>query len=131
MILKDIEKKTIIKILNDIQSQMKVNDILKKYKISLQTLYKKLNKIVGPNGPKTVEEAIKHLQDKNKFIREILKDIQNQMKVEKILKKYKISSKTLYKKIKEIFGPNGPKTVSEARVYLQNKNINKILKDIF
>jgi len=133
MILKDFEKKTMIKILNDIKNQMKVNDILKKYKITLQTLYKKLNEIYDPNGPENIEEVIKLFQDKNtnkRFIKEILNDIQSQMKVNKILKKYRISSKTLYKRIKETFGQNGLKTVSEVREYLQNKDIIEILNDI-
>ena len=47
-----------------------------------------------------------------------------------LVQKYNMSDKTINKRVKVIFGSNGPKNLTGARKYLKDKDINEILKDI-
>ncbi len=73
-------------------------------------------------GKKTKKE----ISDKRQF----LNDIKNNMPKKEMLEKYDIGKTAFTKRIKEMFGPNGPKNYTELKDYLQGKDINDVLKDI-
>ena len=67
----------------------------------------------------------KEISDKQQF----LEDIQNMQKKD-INEKYNMDGKTVNRRIKEMLGENGVNNYTEAKDYLQDKDINDVLKDI-
>jgi len=65
---------------------------------------------------------------KNK--REFLSDIKNKMPLKDLAQKYAISDTTVNKRINEYLGPYGLRNSTGAKEYLQDKNIDDVVKDI-
>ncbi|KKL57966.1 hypothetical protein LCGC14_2230130, partial [marine sediment metagenome] len=139
--------------LEDIQRMMS-KDIAKKYDMSRSTVNKRIREMLGDHGVKNSTEAKKYLNGKNldevvKDInerldkpfqnyegkpissnkREFFEDIKNMQKNE-IDFKYKMDSKSVDRKIREILGDYGVKNYTEAKEYLTGKNLDEVLKDI-
>ncbi|MHA2399010.1 MAG: hypothetical protein ACXADU_08990 [Promethearchaeota archaeon] len=70
-------------------------------------------------------EGKREIQDK----REFLKDIQD-MKKKDLNEKYDMDGKSINKRIKEILGHQGVNIFSEAKKYLEDKNLDEVLKEI-
>ncbi|MFX1258991.1 MAG: hypothetical protein ACFFAN_14125, partial [Promethearchaeota archaeon] len=70
-------------------------------------------------------EGKREIRDKRQF----LKDIQ-EMKKKDINTKYDMDGKSINKRIEGMLGKYGVKNYSEAREYLQDKNIDDVLKEI-
>ncbi len=68
----------------------------------------------------------KEISDKRQF----LNDIKNNMYKKDMLEKYNMGKHAFNKRIQEMFGLNGPKNYTELKDYLQDKNINDVLKEI-
>jgi hypothetical protein len=62
--------------------------------------------------------------------KEFLEDIKNNISRKEMLAKYNIGKNSFNKRIQEMFGPNGPKNYTEMKNYLQDKDINDVLKEI-
>lgn len=70
--------------------------------------------------------AYKEIKDKNEFLR----DVKNSMWLKDMTQKYDMSGPTIRERIRELFGKEGPHTLRELKRYLQNKNIDDVLKKI-
>jgi hypothetical protein len=118
------------------------------------TVYKRIREMLGEHGVKNYIEAKNYLEGKNldkvaKDIserlsdksqqyerkteisnkRKFLEDIQNLQK-NKIDIKYGMDAKTVNRRIGEILGDHGVKNYTEAKEYLQDKNLGDVVKDI-
>ncbi len=62
--------------------------------------------------------------------REFLRDIKDGMSKREMLSKYDIGKTAYGKRINEMFGLEGPKNYTELKEYLQDKNIEDVLKEI-
>ncbi|MFW9970806.1 MAG: hypothetical protein ACFFDF_11470 [Candidatus Odinarchaeota archaeon] len=139
--------------LEDIQN-MKRKDIEEKYNMNRSTVYKRIREMLDEHGVKNYIEAKNYLEGKNldkvaKDIserlsdksqqyegkteisnkRKFLEDIQNLQKNE-IDIKYGMDAKTVNRRIGEILGDHGVKNYTEAKEYLQDKNLGDVVKDI-
>ena len=65
-----------------------------------------------------------------KDMREFLKDVNEGVKFKDLARKNDLGTTTLNNKIKEKFGQNGPKNYTELKDYLQDKNVEDVVKDI-
>ena len=142
-----------MKFLNDIKGMVK-KDINSKYDMDGKSINKRIAEILGHHGVNNFSQAKKYLEDKNlkdvlkdinkwqkdhhqkteikKEIsnkREFLKDIQN-MQGKEIAQKYDMNRSTINKRIQEMLGEHGVHNYTDAKKYLENKNLNKVLKDI-
>ncbi|MHA2180991.1 MAG: GIY-YIG nuclease family protein, partial [Promethearchaeota archaeon] len=70
-------------------------------------------------------EGRREIPDKGEF----LKDIQD-MKKKNINSKYDMDGKSINKRIEGMLGHHGVKNFSQAKKYLENKNLDKVLNDI-
>ncbi len=66
---------------------------------------------------------------KKKEVKKFLNDIKNWKTIKELLSEYKISYNTLNRRIKKILGKFGVYRYTDAREFLQDKDINKILED--
>jgi len=139
--------------LEDIQ-KMQSKEIAKKYDMNRSTLNKRIHEMLGEHGVKNYKEAGNYLEGKNldKVVkdinerldkpfqnyegkpissnkREFLEDIKNMLKNE-INYKYRMGAKSITRKIKEMLGEYGVKNYTEAKKYLNGKNLDEVLKDI-
>jgi len=141
--------------LKDIQ-EMKKKDINEKYGMDGKTTNRKIHKMLGHQGVRNFSQAREYLKDKNlndvmKDIKknelqketrsntgvrkkienkkEFLRDIQT-MKKKDINEKYNMDGRTTTKRIGEMLGHRGVYTYSQAREYLKNRDLNKVVKDI-
>jgi len=62
--------------------------------------------------------------------REFLNDIKENMQMKDMLQKYDMGKTSFGKRIQEMFEPDGPKNYTELKDYMQDKNINDVLKDV-
>ena len=67
----------------------------------------------------------REIPDKGKF----LKDIQ-EMKKKDLNTKYEMDGKCINRRIEEMLGHHGIKNFSQAKKYLEDKNLNEVLKDV-
>ena len=139
--------------LEDIQN-MQRKDIDTKYNMNRTTVNKRIREMLGEHGVKNYTEAKKYLEGKNldKVVkdinerlsdqshkyegkteisnkREFLEDIQNLQKNE-IDMKYGMDAKTVNNKIEEMLGEHGVRNYTGAKEYLQDKNLDDVVKDI-
>ncbi len=142
-----------MKFLNDIKGMVK-KDINAKYDMDGKSINKRIAEMLGHHGVNNFSQAKKYLEDKNlkdvlkdvnkwqkdhhqkteikKEIsnkREFLKDIQK-MQGKEIAQKYDMNRSTINKRIQEMLGEHGVHNYTDAKKYLENKNLNKVLKDI-
>ncbi|MHA1457690.1 MAG: GIY-YIG nuclease family protein, partial [Promethearchaeota archaeon] len=74
---------------------------------------------------KSKVEGRREIQDKEQFLRDIL-----EMKKKEINIKYDMDGKSINKRIEEMLGHNGLRTYSEAKKYIENKEIAEVLEEI-
>ncbi len=98
----------------------------------MQTLF-----IIILDGPKYKErinliiiESNRRRRKKIPDIGKFLEDIKSGMKSSSLGVRYKISEDTVRLRVKEILGKYGINNPTEAKKFLQNKNLNEILKEI-
>ena len=75
---------------------------------------------------KARENLKKHIKD----MKEFLTDVKNGVKFKELARKNDLGTTTLNRKIKEKFGPNGPKNYTELKEHLKGKSVEDVLKDI-
>ena len=139
--------------LKDIQD-MKKKEINTKYDMDGKSINVRIKEMLGHHGVKNYSEAKKYLENKNldevlkdinaklneqprestrkKVIsntREFLEDIQN-MQRKDIDHKYDMNRSTVNKRIREMLGEHGVKNFTEAKNYLQDKNLDEVVKGI-
>ena len=139
--------------LKDIQ-EMSKKDINSKYEMDGKCINRRIKEMLGHRGVKNYSEAKKYLEDKNldKVLNEInerqinqpesgtvkkvisnredfLKDIQTMQKKE-ISQKYDMNDKTVSKRTQEMLGHRGVNNYTQAKAYLEDKNLDEVLKDI-
>ena len=139
--------------LQDIQ-EMKKKDINDKYDMNGKCINKRIGEMLGHHGIKNYSQAKKYLEDKNlddvlkdinerqnnqpqKFDgkkeisnkKEFLEDIQN-IKSKEIEEKYDMRRTTVNKRIGEMLGEYGVKNYTEAKKYLEDKNLDEVVKGI-
>jgi len=68
----------------------------------------------------------KEIPDKREFLNEIKGD----MLKKDMLKKYDMGKNSFNKRIQEMFGPDGPRNYTELKNYMQDKNVDDVLKEI-
>ena len=133
---------------------MNKNDLNTKYDMDGKCINKRIEDMLGHHGVKNFSQAKKYLGDKNldemlkdinKFQKEhhqkpeikkeisnkrdFLKDIQN-MQSKEIAQKYDMNRSTINKRIQEMLGEHGVHNYTEAKNYLENKDLEKVLNDI-
>jgi len=139
--------------LKDIQN-MQGKEIAQKYDMNRSTINKRIQEMLGEHGIHNYADAKKYLENKN--LNEVLKDINERlskqaeryqgttditdkkqfiqdiqtMQKNEINYKYGMDAKTINQKMREMFGPDGPKNYTELKEYLQDKNVNDVLKEI-
>ena len=139
--------------LKDIQ-EMKKEDLNTKYDMDGKSINKRIEEMLGNHGVKNFSQAKEFLNNKNldkilhdinerlsnqsqNFLRkkeisnkrEFLEDIKK-MKSKEIEKKYDMNRSTVNKRIREMLGEHGVKNYTEARNYLEDKNLDEVVKDI-
>lgn len=139
--------------LRDIQD-MKKKDINTKYDMDGKSINVRINEMLGHHGVKNYSEAKKYLENKNldnvlkdineklnerpnefkgkkeiSNTREFLEDIQN-IQAKEIAQKYDMNRSTVNKRIREMLGDKGIKNYTEAKKYLQDKNLDDVVKGI-
>ncbi|MBA7710644.1 hypothetical protein ES703_119589 [subsurface metagenome] len=139
--------------LKEIQS-MKKKDLNTKYDMDGKCINDRIKEMLGHHGIENFSQAKKYLEDKNldnvlkdinrklenqsqKFVgkkeitnrKEFLKDIQN-MQRKDIDHKYDMNRSTVNKRIREMLGDYGVKNYTEAKKYLEGKNLDKVAKEI-
>ncbi len=70
-------------------------------------------------------EGRKEITDKEQFFKDI-----KEMNKKELNKKYDMDGKTTNKRIKEMLGHEGVNNFSEAKKYLENKNLNDVISDV-
>jgi len=133
---------------------MNKKDLNTKYDMDGKCINKRIEDMLGHHGLKNFSQAKKYLGDKNldevlkdinkwqkdhhqkpeikKEIlnkREFLKDIKN-MQGKEIAQKYDMNRSTINKRIQEMLGEHGVHNYTEAKKYLENKDLKKVLNDI-
>lgn len=133
---------------------MNKKDLTTKYDMDGKCINKRIEDMLGHHGVNNFSQAKKYLGDKNldevlkdinkwqkdhhqkpeikKEIsnkREFLKDIQN-MQGKEIAQKYYMNRSTINKRIQEMLGEHGVHNYTEAKKYLKNKDLKKVLNDI-
>ncbi|MHA1985252.1 MAG: GIY-YIG nuclease family protein [Promethearchaeota archaeon] len=128
--------------------------LVKKYDMDGKTMNKRIEEILGHHGVKNYVQAKVYLKDKDldevlkdikekqieqpqNFqgkkeilnLREFLEDIQN-LKSKEIAQKYEMNRSTVNKRIREMLGDHGVKNYMEAKKYLNDKNLDEVIKDI-
>ena len=141
------------KFLNDIR-EMQKKDLNKKHDMNGKCINKRIEEMLGHRGVKNFSQAKEYLKEKNlddvvkeinnkldnqsqKFEgkkeisnkREFLKDIQNMQKKE-IDHKYNMNGSTVNNRIREMLGEHGVKNYTEAKKYLEDKNLDEVVKEI-
>jgi hypothetical protein len=129
-------------------------DLNTKYDMDGKCINKRIEDMLGHHGVKNFSQAKKYLGDKNldevlKDINkwqkdhhqkpeikkeisnkgEFLKDIQN-MQGKEIAQKYDMNKSTINKRIQEMLGEHGVHNYTEAKKYLENKDLKNVLNDI-
>jgi len=139
--------------LKEIQNLNK-KDLNRKYDMDGKCINDRIKDMLGHHGIQNFSQAKKYLEDKNldnvlkdinrklenqsqKFVgkkeitnrKEFLKDIQN-MQRKDIDHKYDMNRSTVNKRIREMLGEHGVKNYTEAKKYLEGKNLDKVAKEI-
>ncbi|MFX1297420.1 MAG: GIY-YIG nuclease family protein [Promethearchaeota archaeon] len=139
--------------LKDIQ-EMKKKDLNEKHDMDGKCINKRIREMLGHRGVNNFSQAKKYLENKNledvlkdinerqnnqsqqferkKVIsnkREFLEDIQN-IKSKEIEQKYDMNRSTVNKRIQEMLGHRGVNNYAQAKTYLEDKNLDEVLKDI-
>ena len=139
--------------LKDIQ-EMKKKDINAKYDMDGKCINKRIEEMLGHHGIKNYSEAKKYLEDKNlddieKEVKEREKDVVRNSGVKKeitdnrkfledlknmtnkeMTQEYNMHGKTLNNRIQEMLGEQGVKNYTEAKNYLEQKQIDEVLNEI-
>lgn len=68
----------------------------------------------------------KEIENKREFLHEVKSNIQKK----DLLEKHQMGHNALTRRIQEMFGPDRPKNYIELKNYLQDRNINDVLKEI-
>lgn len=68
----------------------------------------------------------KEIPDKREFLQEIKENVPKK----ELLQKHDMGGNALNRRVQEMFGPDGPKNYTELKQYLQDRNVNDVLKDI-
>ena len=139
--------------LKDIQ-EMKKKDINTKYDMDGKSINLRIKEMLGHQEVKNYSEAKKYLENKN--LDDVLKDINKRLRehpnefkgkkeisnkrefLEDIQKmqrkdidhKYDMNRSTVNKRIQEMLGDHGVKNYTEAKKYLEGKNLDEVVKDI-
>ena len=139
--------------LKDIR-EMQKKDLNKKHDMDGKCINKRIEEMLGHKGVKNFSQAKKYLENKNlnevakeineklsnqsqeyegkKEIsnkKEFLEDIQN-MQSKEIAQKYDMHRSTISKRIQEMLGAHGVKNYTEAKKYLEDKNLDEVAKEI-
>jgi len=139
--------------LKDIQ-EMKKKDLNEKHDMDGKCINKRIKEMLGHHGINNFSQAKKYLENKNlddvlkdinerqnaqpqKFEgkkeitnkREFLEDIQN-IKSKEIEQKYDMNRSTVNRRIQEMLGHRGVNNYAQAKTYLEEKNLDEVLKDI-
>jgi len=133
---------------------MKKKDLNKKHDMDGKCINDRIEEMLGHHGIKNFSQAKEYLEDKNlnevlkdvnerlntqsqKFTgkkevsnkKEFLEDIQN-MQRKDIDRKYEMNRSTINKRIREMLGDHGVKNYTEAKEYLEGKNLDEVVKEI-
>ncbi|MFW9873539.1 MAG: GIY-YIG nuclease family protein [Candidatus Thorarchaeota archaeon] len=139
--------------LKDIQN-MKKKELIARYDMDGKSINVRIKEMLGHRGINNFSEAKKYLENKSldevlkdvnakqnekpkesmrkKVIsntREFLEDVQN-MTLKDIAQKYEMHQNTLKKRIGEMLGDKRIKNYTELRNYLQDKNLDEVIKGI-
>lgn len=115
--------------------QRKSVSLKKRYEID-PTFKQKISKKSKENweDPQWKEAQIKRLAKAHEKeisdMRQFLADAKNNVPLRDLEQKYNLSHTTIVKKIKEWFVPYGPENLTQLKRYLQNRDIDDVLKEI-
>jgi len=109
--------------LNDIKEGMKLQELTIKYSMSHPTILRNIRMILGKYGVKDYRQARRYLNKK-----EFLIDIKNGMLAKEIMRKHKTNNRGFSRMIREYLGCYGLSNYRDAKEFLEDKNIEEILR---